>query len=109
MKKVWYDGHRKTGKPIKDDPVLAGCKYEQERCKLKEDFEAGNISEAEYDEARAVVFNSRNKKKDSKAQAPTIISITLEHGDMVVMHGRKLQDYYEASTFPFVALRKLSN
>jgi hypothetical protein len=105
MKKPWFDGYRRTGKPIKDDPVLAGCKYEEERCALKEEYEAGNISEAEYDDARAAVFKEKNKKVDGKAQAPVIISMTLEHGDMVVMHGRKLQDYYEASKLSYVLTR----
>ena len=39
--------------------------------------------------------------KGSKKEKPAVLSITLEHGDIIVMHGRKIQQFYEASlTFP---------
>lgn len=35
--------------------------------------------------------------KGSKKEKPAVLSITLEHGDIIVMHGRKIQQFYEAS------------
>jgi hypothetical protein len=98
MKKAWFDGYRQTGKPIKDDPVLSGCKHEEERSVLKEKYKAGELSETEYYDARTTLFGSKSTKIGRKVHAPAIINMTLEHGDMVVMHGRDIQNYYEVST-----------
>lgn len=36
--------------------------------------------------------NSKGKKKK-----PVMLSITLDHGDLIVMHGQEIQKYYEVS------------
>jgi alkylated DNA repair dioxygenase AlkB len=39
--------------------------------------------------------NARDKK--DKSEKSSILSIKLEHGDIVIMHGREIQKLYEVS------------
>ncbi|OBT63755.1 hypothetical protein VE03_06947 [Pseudogymnoascus sp. 23342-1-I1] len=49
----------------------------------------------------AVGITSRN----AKGTKPPVISVTLEHGDMVIMHGSGVQQYYEHEVVPHGTLR----
>lgn len=91
MKYKHYHGFSKARKLLDDDPVLQGCRFESERRTLKEQFKTGEITKDGYDTLRrAVLFkHSRN------GEASPIIKMTLNHGDLVVMHGESLQKYYE--------------
>lgn len=99
MKAKYYHGHGIAGakakakdcKLLRDDPVLQNCKHEGERQALKEQYDAGEITRAQYDEARTKIFQQDKKY----GQPPILIDMHLKHGDLVVMHGAELQKYYE--------------
>lgn len=99
MKSKYYHGHGGIGvrakakeyRLLRDDPVLQNCKHEDERRTLKQQYEAGEITQAQYDDARTQLF-----QKDKKhGKPPILIDMHLKHGDLVVMHGGELQKYYE--------------
>ncbi|KAJ5138753.1 Oxoglutarate/iron-dependent dioxygenase [Penicillium bovifimosum] len=94
------DGKAVSGSVLQEDPVLKGCRLEDERRALKERFGAGEISQDEYDNSRRTLFAIQKGK-----QAPPAIKLELHHGDLVVMHGENLQRYYEHSVVPENKLR----
>lgn len=91
MKYKYYHGFSKARKLLDDDPVLQGCRFENERRTLKEQFKTGKITKDAYDTLRRTVLlkHSRN------GEASPVIKMALNHGDLVVMHGENLQKYYE--------------
>lgn len=52
-----------------------------------------------YKTAKAAFLAQLDKEKNKKT-APTILSMELKHGDLVVMHGGSLQERYEV--YPFL-------
>lgn len=96
MKYKYFNGCTRRAEPkqlgnlLQDDPVLKDCMFEGERRALKEDFDAGEISQDEYDDSRRALSMGRKGK-----EAPVTIKMELHHGDLVVMHGENLQKYYE--------------
>lgn len=50
-----------------------------------------------YQVAKAALFDQLKKDKNKKS-APTILTMELKHGDIVVMHGHDLQARYEVRT-----------
>jgi hypothetical protein len=101
MKYKYYNGFTRKAEPkavgtlLQNDPILKDCMYEDERRALKEEFDAGEISQGEYDASRRTISKGRKGK-----EAPTGIKMELHHGDLVVMHGENLQKYYEARYSP---------
>lgn len=101
MKYKYFNGSTRRAEPnaignlLQDDPVLKDCKFENERRNLKEEFDAGDISQDEYDSSRRALFRGRKGK-----EAPIAIKMELHHGDLVVMHGENLQKYYEVGSSP---------
>lgn len=91
MKYKYYHGFSKARKLLDDDPVLQGCRFESERRTLKEQFKTGEITKDAYDTLRRAVL----LKHGRNGEASPIIKMTLNHGDLVVMHGESLQKYYE--------------
>ena len=90
MKYKYYHGFSKAKKVLDDDPVLPCCKFEDQRRTLKDQFTRGQITRAEYEKLRlGATKNTRT------GDAPPCIKMELNHGDLVVMHGEKLQKYYE--------------
>lgn len=92
MKYKYYQGFSKAKKLLDDDPVLSGCKFEDQRRTLKEQFNSGEITRSTYDMLRRQVLF----KQGRNGEAPPLIKMVLNHGDLVVMHGENLQKYYEA-------------
>lgn len=96
MKYKYFNGStrraeaKQIGTLLQDDPVLKDCMFEGERRTLKEEFDAGEISQDEYDASRRALSRGRKGK-----EAPVTIKMELHHGDLVVMHGENLQKYYE--------------
>lgn len=90
MKYKYYHGFSKARKLLDDDPVLQGCRFENERRILKEQFKSGEITEDIYNRMRREVLF-----KNGRGEAPPVIKMVLNHGDLVVMHGENLQKYYE--------------
>ena len=91
MKYKYHHGFSKARKLLDDDPVLQGCRSESERRTLKEQFKAGEITVDTYDALRREVL----LKHGRNGEASPTIKMTVNHGDLVVMHGEKLQKYYE--------------
>lgn len=91
MKRKYYSGFKSGRTPLEVDPVLPGCCDEEKRRAWKRQFEAGEITAAEYDEIRS----SNLKPLRPTQNAPVVIIMNVRHGDMVVMHGADLQKYYE--------------
>lgn len=91
MKRKYYSGFQSGRKPLQVDPVLSGCRDEEKRRAWKKQFEAGEITAAEYDEIRS----SNLKPLRPTQNAPVVIIMNVRHGDMVIMHGADLQKYYE--------------
>lgn len=90
MKAKYYHGYTKSkNNLLADDPVLPNCHNEERRRSLKADFEAGKIDQERYNEERKKLPISKSR------EAPAMIKLELNHGDIVVMHGENLQKYYE--------------
>lgn len=90
MKYKYYNGISKAKKVLDDDPVLEGCQLEEHRRELKNKLHSGVISRKEYEQQRQEV-----SKKRRGTEALPFIKLELHHGDLVVMHGEKLQKYFE--------------
>ena len=96
MKYKYFNGSTRKAEPkaigtlLQNDPVLKDCMFEDERRALKEEFDAAEISQDEYDASRRALSKGRRGK-----EAPVTIKMELHHGDLVVMHGENLQKYYE--------------
>jgi alkylated DNA repair dioxygenase AlkB len=58
-------------------------------------FEGGNISVRGRGKSTLSKFGSKDKKDKS-----SVLSINLEHGDIVIMHGREIQQLFEVCS-PF--------
>jgi alkylated DNA repair dioxygenase AlkB len=43
--------------------------------------------------------NDENQKQNAKGTKKDVLRIILEHGDIMVMHGRQIQELYEVSQF----------
>lgn len=103
MKYKYYFGLSSgNGVPTPHDPVLPGCRKEDERQSLKEQFEAGQITKEEYKDQRKTLL-SREKKGDP----PKLLTLELKHGDLIVMHGAELQKYYEVRHIQGPGLRQV--
>lgn len=89
MKAKYYLGISKNGIPTSDDPVLPGCLEEEERRPLLEAFKAGQITKKQYIEKLKALLVKK------KGNAPSFLTLVLQHGDLIVMHGAGLQKYYE--------------
>ncbi|KAG2415898.1 hypothetical protein HFD88_007090 [Aspergillus terreus] len=100
MKHKYYHGFSKAKKLLDVDPVLPGCHMHSERKEFRDRLQNHEINQAQYDKLRWSML-----KKARNAEAPPIIKMELNHGDLVVMHGEGLQKYYEHSVIPEKKLR----
>ncbi|PWY80494.1 hypothetical protein BO70DRAFT_406448 [Aspergillus heteromorphus CBS 117.55] len=100
MKHTYYHGVSKGKKLLLEDPILPGCNQHDERKALKDQLANGSLSQEKYDNLRTEVT-----KKSRGREAPPCIKMELNHGDLVVMHGERLQKYYEHSVIPEKNLR----
>lgn len=89
MKAAYYSGKTKAGKYDPLAPVLPGCKAYDERVKLNSRW--GKIPKHAWEEEKAALY----KKIGRIGNAPVLLTMQLNHGDMVVMHGAEMQKYYE--------------
>ncbi|KAH8702437.1 2OG-Fe(II) oxygenase superfamily-domain-containing protein [Talaromyces proteolyticus] len=93
LKDEYFRGcRRRAQKPITDDVVLPGCYKPEERLKLQEQHQRGELTTAEYDKRRMELARAVTRR-----EGEILICLELHHGDMVVMHGSLLQKYYEHS------------
>lgn len=89
MKAKYYSGKTKGGKYDPTATVLPGCKGYQERIQLNALY--GKLPEKAFEEAKMAAY----KKIGKIGNPPTLLTMLLNHGDMVVMHGADMQKYYE--------------
>lgn len=90
MKYKYRNGFSKAKKVLDDDPVLEGCQMEEHRRELRGKLDSGAITRKEYEHRR-----QEASKKCRGGEAHPFIKMELHHGDLVVMHGEKLQKYFE--------------
>ncbi|KAL4784335.1 hypothetical protein BJX76DRAFT_327716 [Aspergillus varians] len=101
MKFKYYHGStlggRKKGTPtpIDDDPVLEYCENYNERQRLKEQLSNGLLTKDAYNEAWLESYSKFKESEKDRVAPPDLIQMELNHGDMVVMHGKGVQKYYE--------------
>ncbi|KAJ5919750.1 hypothetical protein N7454_009585 [Penicillium verhagenii] len=101
MKGKSFHGQSARHVPLNPDPVPPGCEHELSRRRLREKLNAGSITKQEYDRRRTELF----RNSSVTALAPISIHLHLQHGDLVVMHGEGLQQYYEHSVESLDSLR----
>ncbi|KAI8938200.1 hypothetical protein NX059_005861 [Plenodomus lindquistii] len=93
MKARHYHGVSTSG--IYDDaPPLPGCKSYTQRLALQPELEALKLSDTKAYNARRKQIPAELGLK-ARGQARDVLDLALGHGDVVVMHGRGLQRYYE--------------
>lgn len=94
MKATYYSGKTKAGIYDPLAPVLPGCKCYEERVKLNSLY--GKVSKVAFAEAKAKVYKDMSRI----GNAPVLLTLQLNHGDMVVMHGGEMQKFYEVDNLP---------
>ena len=75
--------------------VVVGSKFWAERVALNDSFESA--TDDEWEAAKKKLFADYKTAKGSKTP-PQVLTITLKHGDYLIMHGSDIQKYYEVST-----------
>ncbi|PGH20387.1 hypothetical protein AJ80_03655 [Polytolypa hystricis UAMH7299] len=104
VKDKYYKGNKEPttrSKIIENDPAPPGCEKYEARRLLRDEFEAGKISASERKTRLEKIFSEPEPELDGKLR-PTkvIIEMRLFHGDLVVMHGARLQQCYEHQVVP---------
>ncbi|OJJ48222.1 hypothetical protein ASPZODRAFT_140536 [Penicilliopsis zonata CBS 506.65] len=111
MKYKYYHGYSRAKKLLTDDPVLAGCRGEESRRTLRAQMAAGQLEPGQYDEQRRQLLLQTKASTGCRravsrtSEAPVCVRLAVHHGDLVVMHGEKLQQYYEHAVVPEGRLR----
>ena len=89
MKRTHYTGLSRSGIFKGDVPPLIGCRHYNERLEL---YQGGDsVTPQRRQEIMSLLRQSKNNN------APPDITITLKHGDMLIMHGADIQRCYEVS------------
>lgn len=97
MKGKYYNGFSKCARtPLKEDPVPPGCLFREERLRLRNQLQGGQITPRQYVLERQTLFADApfREPRDS-------LVMRLDHGDMVIMNGERLQKLYEHSVRPY--------
>lgn len=84
--KYWKFKERNADNYDPELPVRPGSQAWKERIALNELYQAGHMDE--YEQAKTALFKALDKNKNN---GPTVLSLELRHGDMVVMHGEDIQ------------------
>lgn len=95
MKEKYYSAKSKDNKPYDPDaPIIQGCQLYQERLELNALHKNGRSDKV----LRAKEADlQREAQKIGRHSPPVVLNMKLHHGDMVVMHGREIQKYFEVS------------
>lgn len=85
--------------------VLPGSQAWKMRLAVNEHYKAGRTAEYDASKSELIAYLDRtNRTKDGKAKTgdkakkahgPVTLTLELRHGDMVVMHGERIQEIYE--------------
>ncbi|KAF6226736.1 hypothetical protein HO173_012339 [Letharia columbiana] len=98
--KYWKFKERNADNYDPELPVRPGSQAWKERIALNELYQAGHMDE--YEQAKTALFKALDKNKNN---GPTVLSLELRHGDMVVMHGEDIQKNNEHGVMPKGKLR----
>lgn len=93
MKKRHYLGFSKSGVYQMDQEPMPGCLEYERRLELYRN--RYTISDAHRTSLLNEIVESATMVR--VPASPQIIRTTLKHGDMIVMHGENIQQYYEVS------------
>ncbi|KAL9077233.1 MAG: hypothetical protein Q9161_000499 [Pseudevernia consocians] len=84
--------------------VLPGSQAWKMRIAANAHYKAGRI--AEFETAKAELFKFLNKDSEKRRKnGPMVLTLELRHGDIVVMHGERIQEIYEHAVKPKGKLR----
>lgn len=75
-------------------PVRPGSQLWQTRMTINQHYKAGRMKEYK-DGKDALLRTLTTKPETNKKNAPTVLTLELRHGDMVVMHGEEIQKIFE--------------
>ena len=91
--------HGKYVKSLLSSPdVIPGCLNYQNRLRLHRERAAGLITLEQFREQILGVEKSMNAEgKRPRRHAPDVINMFLRHGDIVIMDGRRIQEFYEVN------------
>lgn len=82
-------------------PVRPGSQQWRLRAAANDLYNAGRMPE--YETAKRELIALLSSKAERKAKnGPKILSLELRHGDMVVMHGERIQELYEVKRSSFL-------
>ncbi|KAI5293817.1 hypothetical protein KEM52_005169 [Ascosphaera acerosa] len=100
MKKKYWKPLSKDKFDYGKEVIIPGCGLYEQRLHLREQRDAGQISAEQYEDHRAQLLRTIKG-----SECPPVIRMELSHGDMVVMHGSRLQMFYEHAVEPKGDLR----
>ena len=100
MKARHYAGVTRAGM-LSNAPPLPGCREQDAR---QHAWDAGQISSAACTR-KAGHDLARRLGLSYHASPPSVLDLELSHGDVVIMHGRELQLFYEHAVWPQRGLR----
>jgi len=83
-------------------PVFPGSQLYKERMEVNDYFRAGDMQA--FGIAKAELFRKLKKNNNAKNASP-VLTMKLKMGDMIVMHGAEMQQYFEHSVVPEGKLR----
>jgi hypothetical protein len=100
MRKIYYDALKTMTEYDPKAPVLPGSPFEKERKELQKKFET--LPRPEFDKlAKAFMKEYRSSQK---RDPPPVVTLKVLHGDIVVIHGKQLQQCYEVSLLSYEAV-----
>ncbi|MCJ1286510.1 hypothetical protein MMC26_005856 [Xylographa opegraphella] len=89
MKSRYFTGLTKGGNYDPSAPVLPGSFLEAERKALNARWDT--VTPDHFDKLRKALYKSHKMPRNG----PVLLTMHLNHGDNVVMHGNEMQKYYE--------------
>ncbi|KAI9812295.1 MAG: hypothetical protein M1827_004744 [Pycnora praestabilis] len=104
MKGKYYTGLSNGGTYL-DEPPLEGSLNYQARKKAHGSLDSIVNGAARKERAEGIRNQLKLSNKKGKAGGPDVVSMYLRHGDIVIMHGEKIQKYYEHAVTPTGKLR----
>ena len=96
MSPRYYTGLTRSGIYNPLEPILPGYRLEEPRKQLNLLY--GRVTDEEFEAKQEEMYRIAKAKKVSE-KPPVLLSIAIEHGDIVVMHGAEMQKYYEVRLF----------
>ncbi|KAI5291354.1 hypothetical protein KEM54_005207 [Ascosphaera aggregata] len=95
MKKSYWKPAQRSQFNHRKEVIIPGCGQYAKRSQLRQRFDANEISLQQYTNQRQKLLSSINSN-----ECPVLVRMELNHGDMVVMHGSRLQTFYEHAVEP---------